>query len=641
VHRLGWLVLLGVAAVAGWAGPGDYYRIQVVDAQTGRGVPLVQLRTANRVAWWTDSRGLIAFFEPGLMGVEVGFEVHSPGYELLADRPGEPRVRLKPVAGGSASIRLERRNVAERLYRITGQGIYRDSLLLGEPVPLREPVFNGQVMGQDTVIATPYRGRIYWFWGDTIHPASVLESNFAAAGATSALAGQGGLDPAVGVDFEYFVGKKGFSMAMCPRPEGGLKWIESLFTVIDAGGRERLAARVARVPGLAPALDWHLMLFNDDTGVFEPVKTWRCDSDHRSTHPFRAEINGTHFYYVAPDYRVRADLESLGDLNTYEAFTCVLGSGLGRIKNPVIDRDAAGHPRYAWRAGVGRPDVDALVRQRALRAEESWAHKLDYRTGEPVAGAPYSMAWNAYRRRWIGFFTPRPGAVWFAEADTPLGPWGYGLPIATHGDYNFYNVAHHPFFDQDGGRLVYFEGTYTAAFTAADAQGRHTPRYDYNQIMYRLALDDPRLVLPVAVYPLAASDGTVDLLSRDAVDATAAWERVGRVVFFALPPTARGEGLVPVYCAPDGRLSTNAPTPDAAVRFVGRPLVEAADRPASALVVLREYRNRTGSGWTASTAGEPPPDGLPDGRAICRVWRVPGAVFTLDREARPVSAERR
>jgi hypothetical protein len=47
------------------------------------------------------------------------------------------------------------------LYRITGQGIYLDSVLLGLPVPLGEPVLNAEVMGQDTVLATPYQGRIF------------------------------------------------------------------------------------------------------------------------------------------------------------------------------------------------------------------------------------------------------------------------------------------------------------------------------------------------------------------------------------------------------------------------------------------------------------------------------------------------
>jgi hypothetical protein len=52
-------------------------------------------------------------------------------------------------------------------------------------------------------------------------------------------------------------------------------------------------------------------------------------------------------------------------------------------------------------------------------------------------------------------------------------------------------VVHHPFFDKDGGRVIYFEGTYTDAFSAAKMK---TPLYNYNQIMYKLRLDDPRLV---------------------------------------------------------------------------------------------------------------------------------------------------
>ena len=64
-------------------------------------------------------------------------------------------------------LTLERRNLAERLYRITGQDLYRDSLLLGRETPLAEPLGSGRVAGQDSVLAVPYRGRLYWFWGDT------------------------------------------------------------------------------------------------------------------------------------------------------------------------------------------------------------------------------------------------------------------------------------------------------------------------------------------------------------------------------------------------------------------------------------------------------------------------------------------
>src|SRR5947209_632238 len=95
------------------------------------------------------------------------------------------------------------------------------------------------------------------------------------------------------------------------------------------------------------------------------------------------------------------------------------------------------------------------------------------------------------------------GEVWYAEADTPLGPWAYARKIATHDKYSFYNPKQHPEFDKDGGRVIFFEGTYSATFSGNPDP---TPRYDYNQVMYKLDLSDPRLNLPVPVY--AAADGT-------------------------------------------------------------------------------------------------------------------------------------
>jgi len=55
----------------------------------------------------------------------------------------------------------------------------------------------------------------------------------------------------------------------------------------------------------------------------------------------------------------------------------------------------------------------------------------------------------------------------------------------THNHYSFYNPVQDAFFDQDGGRIIYFEGTYTGTFSRNED---FTPRYDYNQIMYRLDL---------------------------------------------------------------------------------------------------------------------------------------------------------
>src|ERR1700677_4619397 len=61
------------------------FRIQVVDEETGRGVPLVELRTVNQIRYVTDSNGVVAFDEPGLFDRKVFFTISSHGYEIDKD----------------------------------------------------------------------------------------------------------------------------------------------------------------------------------------------------------------------------------------------------------------------------------------------------------------------------------------------------------------------------------------------------------------------------------------------------------------------------------------------------------------------------------------------------------------------------
>jgi hypothetical protein len=237
-----WLVWAWLwIAAATTAAPGGGTRasgfgIRVVDDQTGRGVPLVELKTVHKVSYWTDSNGWVAFDEPGLLGQEVFFHVSSPGYSFPKDGFGYEGIRLKTRRGGQATLKLHRTNIAERLYRVTGAGIYRDTVLLGQRSPLREPLLNAQVLGQDTVIVAPYRGKLYWFWGDTDRVGYPL-GNFAASGAVSELPSASGLDPSVGVDLRYFRDPEGFARSMCPGLGKGLHWIEGVMTVRDELGR--------------------------------------------------------------------------------------------------------------------------------------------------------------------------------------------------------------------------------------------------------------------------------------------------------------------------------------------------------------------------------------------------------------------
>ena len=82
------------------------------------------------------------------------------------------------------------------------------------------------------------------------------------------------------------------------------------------------------------------------------------------------------------------------------------------------------------------------------------------------------------------------GELWYAEAKSPLGPWGKAVKILSHENYTFYNPRLHPEFTPKGSPILLFEGTYTAEFANKPTP---TPRYNYNQILYRIDLDDPAL----------------------------------------------------------------------------------------------------------------------------------------------------
>jgi hypothetical protein len=175
------LVIFFAAAVASAAQP---FAIEVLDDQTDRGVPMVELQTTNSARYYTDSNGLIAFDEPDLMNQKVFFAVASHGYEFPKDGFGIRGVVLETKPGGSANLKIKRINIAERRYRLTGSGIYRDTVLLGRTAPIKEPLLNAQITGQDGILNALYRGKLYWFWGDTLKLSYPL-GNFAMCGATT------------------------------------------------------------------------------------------------------------------------------------------------------------------------------------------------------------------------------------------------------------------------------------------------------------------------------------------------------------------------------------------------------------------------------------------------------------------------
>jgi hypothetical protein len=130
-----------------------------------------------------------------------------------------------------------------------------------------------------------------------------------------------------------------------------------------------------------------------------------------------------------------------------------------------------------------------------MKREEAQFLPVDIETGKAIQLHSGSVNWNPWRKKWISIAvqilgSSMLGEVWYSEADSPIGPWPKARKIVTHGKYSFYNPAHHSFFDRENGRIIYFEGTYTADFSGSPIK---TPRYDYNQVMYRLDLADARI----------------------------------------------------------------------------------------------------------------------------------------------------
>jgi len=494
--------------------------------------------------------------------------------------------------------------------------------LTGRAVPIKQPLVNGQVVGQDTTVAVTYRGKIYWVWGDT-ERASYPLGHFAVSGATSELPSTGGLDPSAGIDLKYFKDADGFSKPLCKTLGEGLQWVESVMTLKDEGGKERLVARVSSQKGLTPAYAWHLAQFDDEKEIFESIVRWNLEDWHDSSHPFRACVQGVEFIYLYPNFRVRADLKSLSALAQYEAFTCLAGDG--SINSPV-DRDDNGLPRWRWKAGATRLEpgkLKQLISSNVLRADESWVQLRDMESGQPVEAGRGSLAWNEFRKRWVWLFSGKAGEIWIAEADTPVGPWVFARRIVQHDRYNFYNPVQHPFFDQQGGKDVYFEGTYVSSFSEAKEK---TPRYDYNQIMYRVSLDDPRLTLPAPVFLLKTGEYATGAGLRED------WDQVLSLDFFALPK-AHAE-VVPIYQVNEAkpRLSGTPSNGDASPLFFA---VSNEDEKVANVTPLYEYVQSTGSflySTKATLSG-----GVRSSKPVCRVWANPMRALCLDAGAHPVS----
>ncbi len=617
---LAWLC----CAIAIAATPPAPFAIEVVDAATGRGVPLVELRTVDNLLFVTDSAGLAAIDDAALANQTVFFHLRSHGYEFPADGFGFRGKAIKVAPGETVTLRIKRVNVAERLYRVTGAGIYRDSVLLGRAAPIARPLLNSQVAGSDSVNTAVFGGRVVWFWGDTNRLGYPLGC-FHVPGATSRLPAEGGLPIDRGVDLNYFTRDDGFVADTCRMPGDGPTWIDGLCVIRD-GQRERMFAKYVKVRKFLEVYERGLVEWNDAQEHFDKVATFDFQAPlYPHGHSLAHREQGTNYIYFGnpfPLVRARAEAAALTNPEQYEAYTCLeQGSSL---EQPKVARDEHGRAHWSWQRNTPAPsprDQSNWLAKKVLAKGESLCALRDVASGEPVVAHAGSVAYNPFRRRFVMIAEQSGGSsalgeIWYAEADTPLGPWVYAHKIVTHDKYSFYNPRHHPMFDQRDGRRIFFEGTYSTFFSGNDAP---TPRYDYNQVMYALDLEDARAALPVAVYE-SQQDGRQVLATLSMRTACLsdriAWMALDRTTPESVAVVRRGAELV-VQAKEPG----SGPPVEPAIFYA---LPADAKLPPKTSLGLFAWKHSASGATRYAVADASPGQGYVRGELpLCLVWRYP------------------
>jgi hypothetical protein len=626
-----------------------FHRVTVVDADTNRGIPAVEIRTTDQRLFVTDSAGVVAVFDPDLMGKSVWLAPESFGHDFPPNGFGQRGQAVDMKPGGSSTLKMKRLNVAQRLYRITGLDMYRDSVLLGDKVPPTQGANPLPITGMDSVVSAAYKGKIYWFWGDTSVTRNPL-GNFRTTGATSELPGKGGLDPDKGVCLSFF-GDGGNVRPMFDDKHSPI-WVGGARVARDEAGAEHLFINYAKIGRGMSTQEHGLAEFDDAAGRFRIVSQYPKDAAVVPTGSVLPHKEGgaDYFYYADPWPFVRspASMAGVKDLAALEAYTC-LKQGVRKASGTSdLDRDEDGRLRWGWKKATARPEdgeLRKLVTAGAMKATEMPTALSDVNTTMGVLPHSGSVFYNAHRKRWISIrclhWHPATllGETAYFEADTPLGPWVYGQRIVTHrmGDegvdaltwskksartYSFYNPAQDPEFDKDGGRIIYFEGTYTASFSGGE--GQQTPGYNYNQMMYKLDLDDARVFMPVPVYRVEGSPAkyrTKEGLPEGKAEVSRA--------FFA--PDRQRKGTVPVYEAAGGA-GKAAPLTLAKPQEPGAPeampVFFAADPSAkieadSPLVELHEFTADSGDRVYTTDAAFAKPGYKRSDKPLCRVWPSP------------------
>jgi hypothetical protein len=312
------------------------------------------------------------------------------------------------------------------------------------------------VFGCDSVQNALHQGKLFWAWGDTTLPGYPL-GIFHMTGASTPLQPLAPFAPPLRIRFNHFTDAQGKPRGIAQMPGDGPTWLDGFMSLPDKAGISHLVASFIKVKPPMDAYQSGLCVWNEAESKFELLRVLWTKSSDAANEPARP---GGH---------------------------------------PVRWTDADNRPWIL--CGNPLPYLRCPATFEAWQDSSQWEKLAPQETivsADGVKVRPHSgaMAWNSYRRRWVTVFMEafgKPsafGELWYAEATSPLGPWGKAVKVLSHDNYTFYNPQLHPEFTPADSPILIFEGTYTMQFANHAAP---TPRYDYNQILYRLDLDDPAL----------------------------------------------------------------------------------------------------------------------------------------------------
>ena len=459
-RRVGLFWAMAVAALflsggefCGGAAAAEPFRIQLVDQENQWPVPLMQLKTVDNVSYVTDNAGVIAFNEPDLMGKEVWFDISGHGYGVPADGFGYRGVRLKPVPGEIAIVKVERQMIAQRVGRLTGSGLLAESQKCGLYPEWRDT----GVLGCDSVQTALYQGKVFWAWGDTSlanYPLGIFHTS-AAVTELPTYEKPFLAQPPLMPHFELFRDGEGKPCGVAPMPGEGPTWLSGMLTLKDAQGNEKLCAVYNKIKEFLTPYEKGLCVWSDEKKQFERVRViWERSSEQ----PMRLFPEGHPVYWK--DKKGKDWI--------------LFGDPLPRLKCPA-----------SYEAWLDTDSWEKIESPMALPDAENPEQQVRLHSG--------SMQWSGYLKRWVGIFVQNGGnpselgEVWYTEAESPFGPWSPAIKILTHQRYTFYNPRLHPELVPADSPYLLFEGTYSKQFSSEPVA---TPRWDYNQVLYRLDLED-------------------------------------------------------------------------------------------------------------------------------------------------------